>query len=400
VATSAYAFHPDPQAPAGYSSELTDRWLNAPLLGVATAVGGEVSDPLKVALRVIVGLTATGILLVAITSSFSGCARLADAMGERDQIPRIFGRRGRRAMLPTWAFVGVGAMASVFLLVGAAFAKQEVLTLASLYSFGILIALGLAQASIVWLRIVEPDMPRPFRMRGNLPVAGRSIPLPAVLGTIGAFAVWIIALGTHPGARIVGGLWMLGGFAMYVAVRVRARIPIMERLEVVEAPEEVVELRHSTIVVTLERPDAVAEEVMATACRIAVERGGRIVGVTGISVPVRRPLDAPAPDREEDAARVQAMARALAEDYGIEYTGVVARTRNPGRTIVDAAIDHDADLIVIGAPAKERLARTREEAFFGRTVDFVLRKAPCRVIVTHFPGDVTMAEEASSASPA
>jgi hypothetical protein len=47
--------------------------------------------------------------------------------------------------------------------------------------------------------------------------------------------------------------------------------------------------------------------------------------------------------------------------------------------------EHQAVLIVIGAPAKRRLARTREEAFFGHTVDFVLRKAPCRVIVEHFP---------------
>ncbi len=46
---------------------------------------------------------------------------------------------------------------------------------------------------------------------------------------------------------------------------------------------------------------------------------------------------------------------------------------------------HDATLIVIGSPEKRRLAREPQEAFFGRTVDFVLRKAPCRVIVTHFP---------------
>ena len=53
--------------------------------------------------------------------------------------------------------------------------------------------------------------------------------------------------------------------------------------------------------------------------------------------------------------------------------------------IVDAAVEHDAALIVIGAPDKRRLAKSREEAVFGSTVDFVLRRAPCRVIVTHFP---------------
>jgi nucleotide-binding universal stress UspA family protein len=47
---------------------------------------------------------------------------------------------------------------------------------------------------------------------------------------------------------------------------------------------------------------------------------------------------------------------------------------------------------VIGSPEKQRLATNRAEAFFGRTVDFVLRKAPCRVIVTHFPATAQLDE--------
>ena len=91
------------------------------------------------------------------------------------------------------------------------------------------------------------------------------------------------------------------------------------------------------------------------------------------------------------------MARSLASDYGIEFRGVVVRTRNPGRAIVDAVIDQRATLIVIGSPEKRRLAVNRQEAFFGRTVDFVLRKAPCRVIVTHFPSEEAV--EAAHAVP-
>ena len=91
------------------------------------------------------------------------------------------------------------------------------------------------------------------------------------------------------------------------------------------------------------------------------------------------------------------MARSLAPDYGIEFRGVVVRTRNPGRTIVDAVIEQGAALIVIGSPEKRRLAVNRQEAFFGRTVDFVLRKAPCRVIVTHFPSEEAV--EAAHAVP-
>jgi basic amino acid/polyamine antiporter, APA family len=273
-----------------------------------------------------------------------------------------------------------------------------VLSLASIYSFGILIAFALANASIVWLRISEPDMPRPFMMRGNVWIRGRLIPLTAVAGALAAFGAWVIALGTHPGARDVGLLWMLVGLVAYAAVRIRARFPLMARYEPgAPPPEDVIDLPRGPIVVPLEEPGDMAEEVMATACRLASENGSSVIGVTAITIPVTDPLDAPRPDREHAAVAVQDMARSLAHDYGIEYEGVVARTRNAGRTIVDTVTEHGAALIVIGSPEKQRLAVSRQEAFFGQTVDFVLRKAPCRVIVTHFPSEETV--EAAHAVP-
>ena len=41
AAISAFPSHRDPSAPTGYASELTTRWLDAPMLGLATAVGNE-----------------------------------------------------------------------------------------------------------------------------------------------------------------------------------------------------------------------------------------------------------------------------------------------------------------------------------------------------------------------
>ncbi len=94
----------------------------------------------------------------------------------------------------------------------------------------------LTQASIVWLRIVEPDMERPFMMKGNVWIRGRLIPITSVVGTVLAFVAWVVALGTHPGARVVGPLWMVAGLAMYIAVRVRAGLPIIESVEQASLP--------------------------------------------------------------------------------------------------------------------------------------------------------------------
>jgi len=193
-------------------------------------------------------------------------------------------------------------------------------------------------------------------------------------------------------------LWMIVGLGVYTMVRVRAGVPLMERYEPgAPPPEEAVELPSGPIVVPLEEPGELAEEVMATACRLATETGAPVVAVSAVFVPVQDPLDTELPERDRAVAAVQEMARSLASDYGIEFRGVVVRTRNPGRAIVDAVIDQGATLIVIGSPEKRRLAVNRQEAFFGRTVDFVLRKAPCRVIVTHFPSEEAV--EAAHAVP-
>ena len=254
-----------------------------------------------------------------------------------------------------------------FLVVGSFYSHEETLTLASLYSFGILIAFMLTQAAIVWLRIFEPDLPRPFMMKGNVWVGRRLIPVTSVVGVVLSFAAWVVALGHAPGARVVGPLWMVGGLVIYAGTRVRAGLPLIERVEDAVLPSaDVTDIAFSTIVVPLERLDAIAEETMATACRLAVEAGAAVVGVSAIYVPVREALDTELPEREAEVAAVQAMAASLADEYGVEYRPVVARTRSPGRLVVDAAIEHDAGLIVVGSPQKHRVARSVHEEFFGR----------------------------------
>jgi len=60
------------------------------MLGLATAVGDQWGSGAAIVLRLVVGLTATLILLLAITTSFSGAARLSVSMGERLQLPAQF----------------------------------------------------------------------------------------------------------------------------------------------------------------------------------------------------------------------------------------------------------------------------------------------------------------------
>ena len=158
---------------------------------------------------------------------------MAESMGRHMQLPATFaaqpadpgaGRGRRRRRL------------SAFIVVASFFQGEETLLLASLFSFGILLAFTLTQASIIWLRITEPDMPGSFMMHGNVRIAGRLIPLTSVAGLVLSFSAWIIAFGTHAGARIVGPLWMLAGLCLYATVRIRAGIPLLARIELAEPP--------------------------------------------------------------------------------------------------------------------------------------------------------------------
>ena len=61
--------------------------------------------------------------------------------------------------------------------------------------------------------------------------------------------------------------------------------------------------------------------------------------------------------------------------------GETVRARAIGEAIVDEAIARDADLIVLGSAPKWR----RQSRFFSPTVEYVLRRAPCEVLVVAFP---------------
>ena len=183
-----------------------------------------------------------------------------------------------------------------------------------------------------------------------------------------------------PGTRYAGLGWLAIGFVVYVVYRRRIlKVPLSEtvRAPVVVGPAAALEFRN--ILVPLAAGYA-SEEAMDVACRLATERRALIVVVTAIEVPLELPLDAYLPEQVEVANDLLDEARAIGETYGIRVIGRIARTRNAGRAIVDEAARRRAEIVVMGGPRRMRLSTGRRRVF-GDTVDFVLRHAPCRVMV-------------------
>jgi basic amino acid/polyamine antiporter, APA family len=364
----------------GGTTDLGTVWLRTPLMGIVDALGGHLPGAAATALRVYVGLTGAVILLVAVTTSISGFTRLAHSLGEHGQLPRAFGRLNRRTLVSPEAIVAA-ALISTALMVGTSFVKDDIAFLASLFSFGVLAAFTAAQLAVIRLRYSEPELPRPYRAPANVRLRGVEVPLPAIVGSVATFAIWIAALGTHSGARYGGPAWLAAGVVVYVLVRHGRGEGLLQH---VEAPPEVLpESAFSSILVPM-KLGAIGEEMVATAVKLAQDRGAHVEALYVIRVPLDRPLEAELNDLEEAAAASLAEARLLGADHGVDVLGETIRARSIGEAIVGEAQRRGTDLIVVGSAPRWR----RQSRFFSPTVEFVLRKAPCEVLVVAFPEGV------------
>ena len=361
---------------------LGQEWLELPLVGIAAAFDGLLPAVIVDALKVAVGISGVLILVGAATTSFSGITRLTYSLAEHGSLPREFARLERRAVVSSEA-IGIAAALAVGLIVLTEVAADGDPTfLASLYSFGVLIAFTAAQLAVIRLRVREPELERPFVARPNVTIRGHRIPLAALVGAPLTFTIWVLSMLTHPGARYAGPVWLLAGLGIYVAVRRTRKRGLFEHVTPVE--ELPTSAAFERILVPMKLGD-IGEEMVATAIALAKERGAAIEAITVVRVPRKFALEGELP--ADVAARVDASleeARALGSDYGVEVHGDVVRARSIGHAIVDEAERRHADLIVLGSSPRWR----RQSRFFSPTVDFVLRHAPCEVLVVAFPDGV------------
>src|SRR5437870_8783906 len=178
------------------TTELGTKWLRSPLMGIVAALQPHLPDWAGGMLRVYVGLSGAFILLIAATTSMGGFGRLAYSLGEHGQLPRDFGRLNRRTLLSPQA-IAAAVLISTALLVGTSFIHDNVAFLASLFSFGVLLAFTAAQLAVVALRVKMPDLRRPYRVPFPVTIRGAAVPLPSLVGAVLTFAIWIVAMATH-----------------------------------------------------------------------------------------------------------------------------------------------------------------------------------------------------------
>jgi APA family basic amino acid/polyamine antiporter len=363
--------------------ELGGDWQRAPLVGIAAALEEALPGGFVDVVRILVALSGAVVLVATITTSISGVGRLTHSLGQHEMLPRAFARLNPRTLIAPSAILGSAGIAAGLLVVSNA-AGQEVRFLASLYSFGILLAFVAAQLAVLRLRRTEPDLERPYRAPGNVRIRGVELPLPALVGAPLAFLLWVAAVATHDAARIAGPLWLVAGVILFVVVRRAEGEGLMERVLPAE-PDLVPEAEgmYGRILVPL-KLGPIGEEVLATAVRLAEERSCVVEVLHVLRVDLDLPLDAELPDSEWNAQRSLAEVKEMATEHGVDIEAKMVRARALGEAIVAEARDWGADLIILGSAPRWR----RQSRFFSPTVDYVLRKAPCEVMVVTYPQGV------------
>jgi nucleotide-binding universal stress UspA family protein len=138
----------------------------------------------------------------------------------------------------------------------------------------------------------------------------------------------------------------------------------------------------SIVVPLLEREET--EHAVDLACRLAADRGARVVLVAPLFVERELPLNAHF-DGELTAAkkRLEAVA-AVAASYGVGVRREIVRTRpgSFGDDVARVAAERRAELVVVGAPVESRKGFRRA---FPADVRLLLRDAPCRVMIATGP---------------
>ncbi len=348
-------------------------YANDPVLGVVENLGLEVA--VLRAAEVYVGILAATILVIATNAGIIGASRITYSMATYRQLPERLRRLHPRFKTPWLSLVLFAGIAPILLIL-----PGDVNFVGALYSLGATLSFTLAHASIVRMRARESaGTPIPYRARPYLRLGGLDWPLFALVGGAATGISFLVLVVQNPLTRWVGLGWMLAGLAGYVVFRRKYLHLSLRRIEKAPpalGPALALEYRSLLVPVIAGQP---SDSAMDLACRLAAERHARIVALNVLEVPLERGLAEQAPAEEATANAELDEAVAIGDSYGVRVLTRLERARAAGPAIVAEADARNAEIIVLGSP--RRTLTARQSAIFGKTVDYVLKHAGCRVLV-------------------
>ena len=121
------------------------------------------------------------------------------------------------------------------------------------------------------------------------------------------------------------------------------------------------------------------EEVIGLACRLARQDNSEVYTINIIILKRDLPIDAEIEPEIQKAEDILARIESIAAKQNCRVDTDVLQAREVGPAIVNEATEREVDLILMGASYKMRFG----EFSLGEVVPYVLKNAPCRVILYH-----------------
>jgi nucleotide-binding universal stress UspA family protein len=121
------------------------------------------------------------------------------------------------------------------------------------------------------------------------------------------------------------------------------------------------------------------EEAIRLGCQLAKKNKARMWAVYVITIKRSLPLDAEITTETGQAEEILDRMEIVAEEEEYEIETDLLQAREAGPAIVDEAVEREVDLILIGIAYKTRFGQFS----LGNVVPYILRNAPCRVILYH-----------------
>lgn len=120
------------------------------------------------------------------------------------------------------------------------------------------------------------------------------------------------------------------------------------------------------------------DRLLAAVCRIAKANKAKVSIVYVVEVPMALPVEAENFPDAEAADDILDRAETVAAEAGSSVETQILHAREAGAAIVELAHDSEADLIFMEAHRPTRF----RFSLLGRTVEYVLKRAPCAVWVS------------------
>jgi APA family basic amino acid/polyamine antiporter len=370
-----------------YSTELATTFSGDPILGIVENMNLGI---FATTMEYYVGILAATILLVATNAGIIGVSRLTYSMGQYQQLPDRLRQISPRFRTPSAAIAIFGLVACVVMIPGQAD------FLGTLYTFGAMLSFTIAHMALIGLRwrlarsrmrklpgdVREEAEEAWYRAPFNVRWRGVDVPLFAVFGGIGTFAAWLVVMALNVETAVAGTIWLLIGVTTYVVYRRRMGLSLVETSRIQLPPPVGAEpVRYAGVLVAFEE-GTYSEDAMATALKLASHKGGNILVLSTVTVPQHLSLDAPLEQAEQTAQAVIETARQWV-GRGRRVRGRIVKVRQgeAGHRIVREAQEARSDAIVMPMPT----SRPSGGKVLSRTLETVLGKRPCRVIIDSAP---------------